>query len=252
MLLFDLFFPQFCKIWYVEVRISESRLDFEITRVDCIFSISIGVLLLTFETSQWNIYYQKDCNETKQKAQWNKNTHTKKKKKKKKKSKRHPYIISICLPAWRSDVPSVARTTHVANKYPWSQKWRSSHWGFAVFGGHVFVCGFTVHVMPFSWASFYIIVLPFLYILCTQLPSLEAVASRNFIKETYKHQLNVCNDFFKPSHWNEESQWMNDLHTYMYEQRKLFSKYAKFTDSDSPTWVYAAHCHIYGVPRVRM
>ena len=39
MWLIELFFPQSCKIWYVEVRISriisENPFEFEITRVDC-------------------------------------------------------------------------------------------------------------------------------------------------------------------------------------------------------------------------
>ena len=41
MWLFDLFFSSILQIWYVEIRISrsisESPLDFEITKVDCIF-----------------------------------------------------------------------------------------------------------------------------------------------------------------------------------------------------------------------
>ena len=42
------------------------------------------------------------------------------------KSKRFHYIIAICFLNWCHDKPSVARTTHVSNKFSWSQRC-SSH-----------------------------------------------------------------------------------------------------------------------------
>ena len=41
------------------------------------------------------------------------------------KSKRFPKIIGICFLTWRHDKPSVARTTHIANKFQWSQNVRA-------------------------------------------------------------------------------------------------------------------------------
>ena len=35
---------------------------------------------------------------------------------------RSPLRIVICFLTWRHDSPSVARTTHILNKFPWSQK----------------------------------------------------------------------------------------------------------------------------------
>ena len=48
------------------------------------------------------------------------------------KSKRFLKIIAICFLNWCHDLPSVARTTYVSNKFPWFQRC-SSHWGSTVY-----------------------------------------------------------------------------------------------------------------------
>ena len=47
-------------------------------------------------------------------------------------SKRHPYIIPICLLIWRYYLHTVARTTHIWNKFPWSQRC-SNQWSSTIF-----------------------------------------------------------------------------------------------------------------------